>query len=43
MEKILFYENYQEYYATKPKKKLLSQEEQIKMIMEIKADKTMKL
>lgn len=40
MEKILFYRNYKNITATKPKKKSLSQEEQIKIITEIEAAKT---
>ena len=40
IEKILFYEKLQEYYTTKPMKKPLSQEEQIKIITEIEAAKT---
>jgi len=35
MEKVLFYEKLLEYYATKPKKKPLNQEEQIQMMLEI--------
>jgi len=40
MEKILFYEKLQKYYDTKPKKKPISKEEQIQLIMEIEAAKT---